>query len=331
MSKPVGPCLLIGAGAVAVNYHLPRLRGMTPYKQFHLLEVDTNRREQLAARFADARDVRVTARVPADARYGLVVIATPPKFHRQYVEELAGRTPEFLVEKPLTITAEDGRKLAAVAAQSGARVTVNLIRRIFGGYALMRDVIAGGELGALRSVRIAEGTVFNWDAVSMGSFSRDLNGGGVLMDLGPHVLDLLLQTFDGLTFESCRMDAPPPRIEANCHLRLRTPEGVPVRVLLSRNRNLSNRAVFTFERGRASLPVIGEEILLERDGRAPVRLLPAKSLPPEAAAYPNLFTGFYEKFILTGSNQGVDAAESLKHLVPIEAAYQNAAIMGECF
>ena len=215
------PALIVGCGAVALGFHFARIQALIRTPQLYLCEVDPLRFEYVEKRWKSNPRVSPVREIPAQTAFSLVLIATPPKFHYEYYEQIAERTDALLIEKPLTISVNEAEAIDFSSREKKVMVFVNLLRRLLINYRLLRDIYRSKRFGELRSVRLSEGGVFNWDAASMGSFSRELNGGGVLMDTGPHALDLLFQVFDTLELESSLMDSwgKERSIEANCYCK----------------------------------------------------------------------------------------------------------------
>ncbi len=150
------------------------------------------------------------------------------------------------------------------------------------------------------------------------------------MDTGPHTLDLLFQVFDSLTLKAAFMDAPIAEdffaIEANCQLILETDDGLPVELTLSRNRNLSNKAYFQFERARIAADVRDNTLDLALGDGCEVQCMPfgARVNP---MTFSDLFDSFYSRFLLASDNRGVSVSETLPAMRIIDDAYALAAPM----
>jgi predicted dehydrogenase len=94
-------------------------------------------------------------------------------------------------------------------------------------------------LGDVVSFKFFEGNDFHWPVSSPDSFRKDVTQGGVLLDIGVHTLDLLSWWWgqpDEVVYEDDSMGG----IEANCHIRLRFPQGFRGEVRLSRDWPLPN-------------------------------------------------------------------------------------------
>ncbi len=143
-----------------------------------------------APTFADVDEM--FASVDLDA----ITVVTPHTLHHPIVMSAIKRSLHVLCEKPLTCTSEHAREIEAAADAAGVTVMVHYQRRFDPAYSYMRTAIASGELGELRSISISCGQ--RWLQGTAGSWRQDpsLSGGGMLMDSGSHLVDMLLWLVD---------------------------------------------------------------------------------------------------------------------------------------
>ena len=121
-------------------------------------------------------------------------IATPNHLHAETVERAADAGLPILCEKPLAQNAEALERIAAVATRKGVRMATAFDQRHHPAHELIRQRIADGNLGTVTAIRIvyccwvdphwSRGASDNWRA------NRACAGGGALLDLAPHGLDL---------------------------------------------------------------------------------------------------------------------------------------------
>jgi predicted dehydrogenase len=121
----------------------------------------------------------------------LVVIATPPAIHAPIVRAALAAGAHVLCEKPLTIDSDEADSLAAAADASSRICAVNLQLRFSPARQEMRRLVRDGTVGrliALRAVLASPG----YHEIAP-PWYRDLaRGGGVLMELGTHVIDQMI-------------------------------------------------------------------------------------------------------------------------------------------
>ncbi len=326
--------IVLGGGAVGIKFHVPRLIRIGGFTDICVVEPNQKRVEELKNQFASNQIISITESLPKGKPFSLAVIATPPKFHLYYVQELIGQCEDILIEKPIARTVDEAIKIVHLLDQNGVRGYICHIRRTLKSFSFVRTILCDGLFGDLLSVSVREGSVFNWDAASIGSFSRDLNGGGVLMDTGPHTLDLLFQVFDSVDLKKAWMDADyqnsEKAIEANCILELETNNGVPINVLLSRNRYLPNMASFQFEKAKVHVNVTNNTLSIEANGGTKLHCIPGDKIT-SPMDFNDLFDKFYINFIDKKMNEGVSPEDGLRVIRIIDKAYECSTLMTGAF
>ncbi len=131
-------------------------------------------------------------RVEVDA----VLVSTPHTMHYPMIMEALERGLHVLSEKPLACTPEEAHDIAVATAASGLTVTIAYQRRLDPAYLYMRDAIVRGDLGELQAVSITCGQ--HWGAGTRTGWRQlsELSGGGMLMDTGSHIVDVLCWLVD---------------------------------------------------------------------------------------------------------------------------------------
>jgi predicted dehydrogenase len=121
-----------------------------------------------------------------------VVIATPSGLHPEQIRRaLAAGVPVFC-QKPLARTAAEARAVVDAARAADRLLGVDLSYRRAGAFESAAAAVRGGDLGRVYAAQAAFHNAYGPDA----SWSTDaeLSGGGCLMDLGIHLVDLVLWT-----------------------------------------------------------------------------------------------------------------------------------------
>jgi len=134
-----------------------------------------------------------------DGEINAVYIATPPAFHLSYAIAALKRGLHVYVEKPVTLNAEEALAMAAAVKESSAKLVVAHYRRAVPLFLRIRELIASGIVGEIRTVQIrmwqapvpalVASSADNW------RLQPELSGGGYFHDLAPHQIDLLLFYF----------------------------------------------------------------------------------------------------------------------------------------
>jgi len=220
-----------------------------------LVDRDVKRASELA------RDYDIPTVLP-DAEQldpGLIdgaLVATPPGHHASCCIDLVHRGIHVFVEKPMAVNLCQAQAMVEAAQAAGVALAAGYFRRLFPNVRLLRAMLDSGAYGQPVGFDAEEGGEYTWKLASLSSMHKDQGGGGVLIDIGSHVLDLLLYLFPGQATVLDYHDNALGGIETDCLARLRLHHGgkpVEGQVELSRTRGLRNSLRITCERATLEL------------------------------------------------------------------------------
>jgi predicted dehydrogenase len=121
-----------------------------------------------------------------------IVIATPSALHsEQSIRVLESGLPVFC-QKPLGRTANEVSKVVETAEKQNLLLGVDLSYRFTQGMQQINDLIAKGEIGELYAIDTVFHNAYGPDKKWF--YDPKLSGGGCVMDLGVHLIDLALWT-----------------------------------------------------------------------------------------------------------------------------------------
>src|SRR5690606_772649 len=123
-----------------------------------------------------------------------VVIATPSALHAEQAEAALERGLAVFCQKPLGRTAAEARRVVAAARAADRLLAVDLSYRFTAGMQRIRGLVQRGELGHVYAADLRFHNAYGPDR----PWFRDPRqaGGGCLIDLGIHLVDLALWTLD---------------------------------------------------------------------------------------------------------------------------------------
>lgn len=246
---------VVGCGAVTKASLLPVLAGHDEIAVAALIDRDRTRAVELAEAYGISTTLTDTAALDRGSVDG-VVLATPPAHHAPATLELIARGFHVFVEKPMATRLADAEAMVQTAAGAGIALSVGLYRRLLPVTRLMRGLLEGELLGRPIAVDIEEGGEYSWELATLSALTREGGGGGVLIDLGTHLLDQLFFVLPGDARVVRYADSARGGVETDCdvELELTTRWGpVPAMISLSRTRQLRGTVRIRCEGGMLEL------------------------------------------------------------------------------
>jgi predicted dehydrogenase len=123
-----------------------------------------------------------------------VVIATPSALHAEQSIAALERGMAVFCQKPLGRTAEETRAVVETARAADRLLGVDLSYRFTAGMQAIRERVQAGEIGEVYAAELVFHNAYGPDKAWF--YDRALSGGGCVMDLGIHLVDLALWTLD---------------------------------------------------------------------------------------------------------------------------------------
>jgi predicted dehydrogenase/nucleoside-diphosphate-sugar epimerase len=234
---------LIGCGHVARQFHMPALEALR-WRPAAVVDPDPAAASAAARRFG-AEAFADAGSLPDGIEAALV--ASPPGTHAAICVPLLERGIAVLVEKPIACTVEDATLMVEAAARGDARLSIGNQRRHLAGWRWAKAAIVSGALGDIRHFAFDDGTPFERKDVPL-SFWRPEADGGVLLDLGPHTIDLLHWWLGEPAAFDCRDDRA-GGVEVDARIDIRLASGALGHIRLSQVRRLSRKAHIAGTRG----------------------------------------------------------------------------------
>jgi predicted dehydrogenase len=183
---------VIGFGTSGRVFHAPFIAEDPGFALTAVVTGNEQRRADVLARYPGTA---VVARVEDLPEVDVVVIGTPPATHAPLAHRFLDAGVAVVVDKPFTVTAADGRALVEKAARLGVPLTVFQNRRFDGDFRTVERLVADGDLGEVWRFE----SRFEWWKPDRGASWKTSTpvseGGGILHDLGTHVIDQALRLF----------------------------------------------------------------------------------------------------------------------------------------
>lgn len=197
---PKGPVrvALVGLGWAARSIWLPRLGADPAYAVVAVVDPDPAGRAAALDAVPDAVAVADAAELTADT-VDLAVVAVPNHLHAATACGLLERGVAVFLEKPVCLTADQARDLAAAEARGGAVLLAGSAARYRADVRALHAAVA--ELGPVRHVTASWVRASGVPDAGGWFTDRRRSGGGALVDLGWHLLDAVTPVLGPVTFD----------------------------------------------------------------------------------------------------------------------------------
>jgi len=223
---------LFGCGSIARLVHLNILTRLPEVTVVALAEPDRQRQAEARSRvpqakiFADYQEL--LERVEVDA----VVICLPNALHAEAAIAVLQRGKPVYLEKPLATNLEDGRRVLATWRQAGVVGMIGLNLRFHKLFHTAKQHLQADRLGPLIGVRSTRSTA----PYPLPPWKLDRrSGGGVLLDLASHHIDLVHFLFESAIREVYAEIRSQQSEGDSAMLQLRLANGLPIQAFFALN------------------------------------------------------------------------------------------------
>ncbi|TQF12818.1 oxidoreductase [Myxococcus llanfairpwllgwyngyllgogerychwyrndrobwllllantysiliogogogochensis] len=181
---------MLGYGFAGKSFHAPLLRTV---EGLSLRTVASSRPDDVHADLPDVTVIPAARDAATHPDVDLVVVATPNETHVPLTEAALRAGKHVVVDKPFTITLAEARALSALAHERGRVLSVFHNRRWDSDFLALKALLTDGTLGRVTHVesrfdRFRPEVRQRWR-------EQPVPGAGIWFDLGPHLVDQVLQLF----------------------------------------------------------------------------------------------------------------------------------------
>ncbi|WP_343463104.1 Gfo/Idh/MocA family oxidoreductase [Pantoea sp.] len=191
---------LVGFGVAGSVFHAPLIAHNADYQLAVIVSRDAQRVATATQRYPQARivpdwDALVQLIDSGALAVDLIVLATPPAQHRAQALQASARGIHLVVDKPFAPDVAAADAMIHAAQQANTLLTVFHNRRWDGDFLTLKQLLQDDALG---TVRTFESRFEWWRPEGFGNWRDRVSvaqGGGLLLDLGSHLIDQAIQLF----------------------------------------------------------------------------------------------------------------------------------------
>ena len=195
---------IIGCGGIANGKHMPSLKKVKDCEMVAFCDILVERAEKACADYGteNAKVYEDYRDLLADQTIDVVHVCTPNRSHSEITVAALESGKHVMCEKPMAINSVEAKKMLDAAERTGKLLTIGYQSRFREDSIYLKKEAEAGVFG---DIYYAKATALRRRAVpTWGVFlNEEEQGGGPLIDIGTHALDLTLWTMDNYKPKYC--------------------------------------------------------------------------------------------------------------------------------
>lgn len=189
---------VIGCGGIANSKHFPALASQSEKAEMvAFCDIIEERAVEAAKKYgtADAKAYTDYKQLLEDKAIDVVHVCTPNRSHSEITVAALEAGKHVMCEKPMAINSAEAQKMLDTAKKCGKKLTIGYQNRFRQDTMMLKKIASEGRLGDIyyaQAHAIRRRAVPTW-GVFLNEYEQ---GGGPLIDIGTHALDLTLYIMD---------------------------------------------------------------------------------------------------------------------------------------
>jgi len=199
---------LIGCGDIARKSVVPAIQNTKNSTLLTINRSDSDKAEEFAKEFSIGRWTASWEELVHESEINSVYVATPVYLHAEQTVAAAENGKHVLCEKPMALNASECRRMIDACSANNVKLGIAYYRHLFSPVKRIKEIIESGEIGQIVHVQANNFENFN---LSPGAdrywfLQKNLSGGGPMMDMGCHRIELFTNLFGPVKKTSAFLD-----------------------------------------------------------------------------------------------------------------------------
>ena len=196
---------IVGCGGIANGKHLPSLQNVKNVEIVAFCDIIEEKAKEAAKKYgtADAKVYTDYKKMLSDKEIEAVYVLTPNKSHSFIAIDALEAGKHVMCEKPMAKTPAEAKAMVETAKKTGKKLTIGYQNRYRGDSQYLNKACRRGDLGDIyfaKAHAIRRRAVPTWGVF----LNEEEQGGGPLIDIGTHALDLTLWMLNNYKVKSVK-------------------------------------------------------------------------------------------------------------------------------
>ncbi|MCC6143299.1 MAG: Gfo/Idh/MocA family oxidoreductase, partial [Candidatus Hydrogenedentes bacterium] len=183
---------VVGAGAIAQACHLPGYANNAHVNLVAFADPVLAQHKETLAKYPGLQAYSDFYEMLDELELDVVSVCTPNAHHAAAAIHAMHAGAHVLCEKPMALTLEEADRMARVADATGKTLMIGFTHRLYSGPAKCHELLTQQAIGDVFMIRVrfAHGGPFPGWARSDWFYKPVQSGGGALLDMGIHAIDI---------------------------------------------------------------------------------------------------------------------------------------------
>jgi predicted dehydrogenase len=186
--------ILVGAGNIAQSVHLPILASMPGVKILAICDRQVSKARILAEKYNIPHAYRTLEEALTLPGVQAVFVTTSTDAHASLAKVALAAGKNVFIERPAARTLQETVEIRTLAQHHGVNAMIGMNHRFRPDVVNMKNAVDRGEIGAVYYVKAGWVKQRSTDARWLAN--ADMSGGGVLVDLGIAVIDMIMHVLN---------------------------------------------------------------------------------------------------------------------------------------
>lgn len=199
---------VIGCGRISDAAHFPALQQIDGVRIKYACDIIEEKAIKKKEKYSKVENVITDYKVAlADPEVDAVFVLTPNFAHYTITMDALRAGKHVLCEKPVTVNYELSKEMQNLANEKGLLLNIGVCNRYNKSVELLHDMNEKGEFGNIYHVYCSFRSCRSIPGLGGPFTTKELSGGGALIDWGVHFVDLILYILGGAKVKNVTADA----------------------------------------------------------------------------------------------------------------------------
>ena len=188
---------IIGCGGIANGKHMPSIKQIKEVEMIAFCDTVIERAKKAAEEYGEvgAKTYSDYKELLSDKSIDIIYVLTPNRDHSPMTIDALNAGKHVMCEKPMAKTSKEAKEMMETAKKTGKVLTIGYQNRFRENSQYLKKMVDRGDLGEIyfaKAHAIRRRGVPTWGVF----LDEEAQGGGPLIDIGTHALDLTLWMMD---------------------------------------------------------------------------------------------------------------------------------------